>query len=425
MLCSCRAFHNISRFTYAGSAPRLFVALVFVTIAAFAWLKRYSFVPSGAFLTYPYLTIGLSYIFFRVLHVMIDSHQSSINGRVGVVSYLNYTLNFASLTSGPIQRYQDYQRDELQRLPLDPVVMGVALERIIVGYFKVAVLSMAASTIQHQALDAVSVSQSLTDRVCADVLIFSIYPIYLYLNFSGYTDVVIGVARFFRMELPENFDRPFSSENVLTFWNRWHMTLSGWLKTYVYNPLMMAGMTRITAAALAPYVSVAVFFVTFFLVGLWHGQTSEFLFFGLLTGAGVATNKLYQVLMQQRLGRKGYRTLSENGLYRTCARGLTFTWFAFTLLWFWSNWRQLDKITHAVGALGVLLAWTAIYVGATITLWAMEAARMTVTGLPSRWEIILRSRYTRTAFLTVLVLITVLVTVLLNAAAPDIVYKTF
>src|SRR3981189_2893817 len=116
----------------AGKAHRLFVALLLVTLAAFFWLKRYGFVPSSSFLPFPYVSVGLSYVFFRVVHLIIDSHQGEIDGRVGVVSYLNYTLNFTSLASGPIQCYQDYRATEVVPPSLDLVVAGQAVERIVV-----------------------------------------------------------------------------------------------------------------------------------------------------------------------------------------------------------------------------------------------------------------------------------------------------
>ena len=131
---------------------------------------------------------------------------------------------------------------------------------------------------------------------------WSLYPVYVYFNFSGYMDLVIGVARFLRLELPENFNRPFSSCSFLEFWSRWHMTLSSWMKTYVYTPLLKAMMERFQSPAIEPFLGVFAFFVTFFLVGAWHGQTSEFLFFGVLLGLGISLNKLYQILLAKRSG---------------------------------------------------------------------------------------------------------------------------
>ncbi len=411
--------------TREGARPRLFLALVVLMVAAFVWLKRYSFVPKETFLAFPYLLIGFSYVFFRVLHLLIDSHQGAIERKVGLVSYLNYTLNFTSLISGPIQRYQDFHKMETQRLPLGLVEIGTALERIVIGYFKVAVVSLLLSMVRRQALQHLGTDLSIADRVIGGALIAAVYPVYLYFNFSGYTDVVIGVARFFRIELPENFNRPFSSENAIIFWGRWHMTLSGWLRTYVYNPLMMQGMSRITAPGLVRYISVFCLFLTFFLVGVWHGQTTEFLVFGLLTGGGVATNQLYQVTMQSMLKPKGYRTLAANGVYKALARGLNFTWFAFTQLWFWSTWTQIADIAHAMGPLALGLSALAIYGVATLVLAALAMSRSAILALTWSGAPAVRSRHVRAAQLTALVVITAGVTLLLNAPAPDIVYKAF
>ncbi len=411
--------------TREGSRPVLFVALVVLMVAAFVWLKRYSFVPKESLLAFPYVLIGFSYVFFRVLHLLIDSHQGAVERKVGLVSYLNYTLNFTTLVSGPIQRYQDFHRMETARPPLGLVATGNALERIATGYFKVAVVSLALSALRRQALDHLSPGLPVADLVGSGILIAAVYPIYLFFNFSGYTDVVIGVARFFRIELPENFNRPFSSENAIIFWGRWHMTLSGWLRTYVYNPLMMQGMTRVTAPAMAKYISVFALFVTFFLVGVWHGQTTEFLFFGLLTGGGVAANQLYQLTMQSILKAKGYRALAANSVYRACARGLNFTWFAFTQLWFWSTWTQIGQIANTLGPAVVGLSILATFGAATIILAAMESARAAVLSVTRGGAPVVSSRYVRTAWLTAMVVVTIVVTVLLNAPAPDIVYKAF
>jgi alginate O-acetyltransferase complex protein AlgI len=87
--------------------------------------------------------------------------------------------------------------------------------------------------------------------------------------------------------LPENFDRPFSSDNFLNFWSRWHITLSEWLKTYVHNPLLLNLMRRYPSPALQTCWGVLAVFVTFFLIGVWHGQTLVFVFFGVLQGLGV------------------------------------------------------------------------------------------------------------------------------------------
>ena len=408
-----------------GVPATLSATLLVVVLAVFVWLKRYTFLPHDSFLTFPYLTLGLSYIFFRVMHLIIDARDGE-RLPVPVVSYLNYTLNFTTLVSGPIQRYQDFRQMETrERLRLDWIVAGQGIERIVVGFFKVSVVSVALWSEHGRALQALAADTTAARRLLDGLSIALVYPVYLYFNFSGYIDIVIGTAKFLGLELPENFNRPFSSENFISFWSRWHITLSNWLKTYVYSPLLIILMRRFPSQRMEPYFGVLAFFVTFFLIGLWHGQTSVFIFFGLLQGLGVSLNKLYQITMARRLGRKGYKTLAANGLYRACARGLTFCWFAFTLFWFWSDWQQIGGIAAALGPSLILLLCVVAFAGMTLLLAVGEALRTAVLAVRIGGAPVVRSRYVRTVWDTGLMAVTVSLVVLLNAPAPDIVYKAF
>ena len=268
-------------------------------LALFIWLKRYSFIPSALLLPPgAAMTIGLSYIFFRVMHLVIDAGQGA-DERIGIVRYLNFTLNFPAFISGPIQRREDYEANGNLSLTLPDI--GAAAWRMVLGTFKVLILSDALHTWQQDLITAFMPDVPAEQRMLTGALIMVLYPLFLYANFSGYTDFVIGAARLFRLRLPENFDNPFISGNFIEFWSRWHISLSQWLRSYVFNPLLMGWMRRYRSARSKQYPGIVAFFVTFFLVGAWHGQTSEFLFFGLLQGGGVAGNRLYQVAMTRRL----------------------------------------------------------------------------------------------------------------------------
>jgi alginate O-acetyltransferase complex protein AlgI len=409
-----------------SQSKRAFVPFLLVGILAFVWLKKYAFIPSALFITHPYVTLGLSYIFFRVLHLIIDAHSENLPRNISVFSYLNYTLNFTTLVSGPIQSYQEFADMQVAAVPkpLNVVVAGHAIVRIIVGFFKVNVLSLFLSMVQANALNSLGVGGE-RDRVLNGALIVAVYPLYLYANFSGYIDIVIGIARFLRIELPENFDRPFSSQNFLIFWNRWHMTLSNWLKTYVYNPLLITCMERWPSSAAEPFIVVFAFFFTFFLIGVWHGQTSEYIFYGVLLGLGVSVTKLYQILMMKRMGRSKYNSLAENWIYGVAARGLTFTWFSFSLLWFWSNWTQLGVMAGSLDSMQIAAVWVLIFVTSSAVLAVWEAARDGLLSYQFEGRPFVLSRYARTMWCTALVVITVTTVVLLNAPAPDIVYKAF
>ena len=123
------------------------------------------------------------------------------------------------------------------REPFTVVVLGRALWRVILGFFKVAIVSVLLIKAQHLCIAALEPGLPLLERASLSGLIWAIYPLFLYANFSGYTDFVIGIALLYGFSLPENFDNPFASENFIAFWSRWHITLSNWLKTYVYMPI--------------------------------------------------------------------------------------------------------------------------------------------------------------------------------------------
>jgi D-alanyl-lipoteichoic acid acyltransferase DltB (MBOAT superfamily) len=400
---------------------------VLAVVLAYTWLKKYTFLPEGILWHTPYFTLGLSYIFFRVLHLLIESRDREHARNIGISSYLLYTLNFTTLVSGPIQRYDEFARDQFARepLPLGPRVVGRQLERIVIGFFKVNVLAMLLKMLQEDALGQLGHSAPSPVRMLSAVQLVMVYPFFLYANFSGYIDIVLALARLMRLNLPENFDRPFAASSVLDFWNRWHMTLSSWLKVYVYNPLLIALMRRTSSPAIEPYLAVFGFFVTFFLVGIWHGRTSEFVIFGILTGGGVSVNKLWQHWLTRALGRKGYKNLGNYPIYIALSRGLNYSWFAFTLLWFWGDWKQIDEVFRALSTLQWLCVGLASWVGATGVLAAWEWLRSTILSIRSSGEPLLTNRYVRVVFDSALGAAAFIITVLLNQPAPGIVYKAF
>ncbi len=396
-----------------------FFALLVTLIFLFCLLKRYTFVPHELFLPFAYFAVGMSYVFFRVLHLVIDAYQEALPERVGLLSYVNYTLNFTSLVSGPIQLYPDYRRTESQQpAQLNGGAAGRAIERIVVGFFKVSILSPLLFYAHTWAVGQAAAPLPFGQRALDGGLILAIFPVYLYINFSGYMDFVIGCARFLRLELPENFNKPFLARGFIEFWSRWHMTLSNWLKTYVYSPLLLALMTRFPSRKFEPYLGVFSYFVAFFLIGLWHGPTSMFIFFGVLLGMGVSVNKLYEIFLSVRFGRIRYRALCAQPIYAALARGLTFLWFGFSMLWFWSTWDQLRHLALSLGFMATGSACLIVLLCSSALLSALQLAQERVRRLTV-------SPYVRTAWCTALAVLVVSATVLLNAPAAHIIYKAF
>jgi D-alanyl-lipoteichoic acid acyltransferase DltB (MBOAT superfamily) len=400
---------------------------ILTIIFAYIWLKKYTFLPPGMFIHASYFTLGLSYILFRVLHLLIEAGDRGGKRPIGFGAYLLYTLNLTTFVSGPIQRYEEFATDQfaVHPIPLGPRVIGLQLERIIRGLFKVNVLGMLFNMAQVDALAQMSQPLPLSLKLFASFRLAVVYPLFLYANFSGYIDIVIALARLMRLRLPENFARPFSASSFLDFWNRWHITLSTWLKTYVYNPLLVALMRRVRSPALEPLLGVFCFFVTFFLIGIWHGRTSEFIIFGVLQGGGVAINKLWQLALASAIGRKGYKALAKNPLYIAFGRGMTYGWFAFTLFWFWGNWKVIGGIFRVLDFVQWLVVWLAIWFCATVVLAIWEWLRAWLLSIHAAGEPLLTSRYARVVYASALCLAVIVITLLLNQPAPDIVYKAF
>jgi hypothetical protein len=184
-------------------------------------------------------------------------------------------------------------------------------------------------------------------------------------------------------------------------------------------------MRRFPSPAIEPFLGITAFFVTFFLIGLWHGQTSVFALYGIALALGVSVNKLYQLAMIRLLGRKGYRSLAARALYQTLARGLTFTWFNLSLVCFWGNWEQIAAMINGVGAAGIGLLTVVLIVASSIVLGAIDGGRTLILGIAKDGKPLLLSRYVRVVWGTALATVAVAVLFLMATPAPDVVYKVF
>jgi D-alanyl-lipoteichoic acid acyltransferase DltB (MBOAT superfamily) len=400
----------------------VFRAGLCLEVALLVWLKRYTFLPSALLLRDTYVTVGLSYVCFRMLYVLIEAREHRL-AYLNPIMYLNYTLNFLTLVSGPIQSFNNFaaQQRDASTAALTILDVGQGAERVVRGLFKVIVLSSLLAGLQASGLTLAASVTHTGQRVLVAMLIIGAYPLYLYTNFSGYIDIALGFGRYLHMRLPENFDRPFLAPNFIIFWSRWHMTLSNFFRSYVFNPLLLALLRRFPAKQIAPFLAVIGFFVTFFILGLWHGQSSEFVVYGLILALGVSVNKLYQVIAAQILGVKRYQALAAAPLYMALCRGLTFTYFSLSLLLFWSTWGQLAGLWQRLGAGALTLAVICLFVLATLVL----ACAVAAGSWTRSHAVLLRSRYARTALSSALACITCLVTAIVNAPAPENVYKAF
>jgi alginate O-acetyltransferase complex protein AlgI len=326
--------------------------LVTSLVAIFIWLKRYPIVSAVPTFNFAFTVVGLSYILFRILHILIDVAQGSLR-RPSFIAYLNYIFFFLSLLSGPIQRYEDFApQAEMTPPRLSWEEVNTSARRVVLGYLMVIVIGNATIKFVEMAkppfFDALGHGKIVFGTYLFALLTFA-YLVSLFVNFAGYMNIVIGVGSLAGILLPENFDHPFRSESFLDLWSRWHITLSNWFKSYLFNPLLRMLSARWGTKNSTPYLGAIAFYVTFFVMALWHGTTSIFVVYGLFLGSGVTVNRLWQILIPKVFGKNNYKELSGRRWYFQLSRAATISYLAVALTSFWIDGEQAAKLGRPSG----------------------------------------------------------------------------
>jgi D-alanyl-lipoteichoic acid acyltransferase DltB (MBOAT superfamily) len=230
--------------------------------------------------------LGFSYVAFRLIHTLRD-RQSGRLPALTLREYTTYAIFFPAYTAGPIDRAERFLPD-LHSLPgAEPNHLIQGGMRIVIGIGKKFVI---ADSLAYMALSATKAEQA-TSTAGVWLLLYA-YAFQLYLDFSGYTDIAIGIGQLFGIKLPENFNQPYLKRNITQFWQSWHITLSNWVRFYVFLPLSRYLLTRKrkpgpTSLALVGQLT------TMVVIGLWHGVTWHFVAWGLWHGIGLFIHKVY------------------------------------------------------------------------------------------------------------------------------------
>ncbi len=229
------------------------------------------------------LPIGISFYTFQSLSYTIDVYRGVLRAERSLLRFATFVAFFPQLVAGPIVRAVQFLPQFKLQLSLDADAVDFAAWRILKGLFKKLVF---ADFIAAYFTDLVFASPS--DYSSLETL-FALYAftLQIYADFSGYSDIAIGVARLMGFQLPENFERPYQSPHVGEFWRRWHMTLSTWLRDYLFFPL---GGSR--GSSERTYFNLA---LTMFLVGMWHGASWNFVVYSLLQAAAMVFNRFVRL----------------------------------------------------------------------------------------------------------------------------------
>jgi alginate O-acetyltransferase complex protein AlgI len=264
----------------------------------------------------------------------------------GLGDFVTYALFFPAVTAGPIDRSQHFQQElnkasqassplpAPSRLPVVDWSMVIpSAQRILWGIFKKFVLADSLALIALNAQNAVQVRSPIWTWI----LLYA-YALRLYFDFSGYTDVALGLAGLLGIRLPENFDRPYLKENLTSFWNSWHITLAQWFRAYFFFPLTRALRSRpqklpVWAIVLTGQMA------TMLLIGLWHGVSWNFIAWGAWHGAGLFVHNRWSDWSRPRLA-----SLEERPRLRALfgLGGGLLTFHYVTLGWVWFALPQIN-----------------------------------------------------------------------------------
>ena len=226
------------------------------------------------------LPIGISFFTFHHISYVVDVYRRSRRAQHSIVQFITYIAMFPQLVAGPIVRYHEIadQLSEVRSDRLDDFAAG--FPRFAWGLAKKVVIADTIAPVANAAF-ATSGGDMTTATAWVGALA---YTVQLYFDFSGYSDMAIGLGMMLGFRLPENFNRPYSAVSITDFWRRWHMSLSRWFRDYVYIPL---GGNR--AGTARTYRNLLIIFV---LTGFWHGANWTFLVWGLYHGAWLVIERL-------------------------------------------------------------------------------------------------------------------------------------
>lgn len=276
------------------------------------------------------LPIGISFYIFQAISYAVDLYRKEIEPARNMLDYSFYLCFFPQLVAGPIVRAKDFLPQMYSRLKLTKEEMGMAIFLILVGLIKKAIISDYVSlNFVDRVFDAPSSYSSIENFLATYG-----YAIQIYCDFSGYSDMAIGIALLMGFKLPENFRTPYQSESVTEFWKRWHISLSSWLRDYLY--ISMGGNRK---GKVRTYINL---FLTMLIGGLWHGASWKFVVWGGLHGLALAIERFM----------KQYIKLPSNIFVKVIRVLITFHFVSFC--WIFFRARNFDTAIELIRNIGHL-----------------------------------------------------------------------
>jgi alginate O-acetyltransferase complex protein AlgI len=306
------------------------------------------------------LPISLSFYAFQSLTYTIDLYRRDIPGTRSLLAHLAAVSFFPTILAGPITRVSSLIDQFEKPKKLDPADGSRALFLIGMGLVKkLMIADYLASNLVNRVFDFPNLYTG------GEVLVaVYAYAFQIYFDFSGYTDIALGSALLLGIKLPPNFNAPYLAENVADFWRRWHISLSNWLRDYLYFSL---------PGKRSKFIVVSLFnlFITMVIGGLWHGPSWNFVIWGALHGLGLAVVRLWQTK---------FGTAKAKGVWRVVNIFVTFHFVTFAWIFF-----RAPSFELAWAVLVRIVSFTFAWGNLTTPLWVILGIGVAAHYVPKKW----------------------------------------
>lgn len=329
---------------------RLFLLGIVINISVLGFFKYFNFFFEsflnifnffGANMIYNplhiILPLGISFFTFQTLGYIIDVYNEKIKPSQDILVFTTYVTYFPKLLAGPIERAQRFLPQIEIKRRFDYPLAADGMRQILWGLFKKVVIADGCATIVNPIFENYQSYSGSTLLLGLFLYMFQIYS-----DFSGYSDIAIGVSKLLGIRLMKNFASPFFSTSISDFWKRWHISLTSWMMDYVFTPLSFT-LRRFKKTGLI--ISII---ATFMIVGLWHGANWTFIFYGLMNG-------LFFIPIVFK-GTINKSSTFADGRTSTSLSDIMYMFGMFFLLMFNTTFFRLDTISHAFDFLGRLFS---------------------------------------------------------------------
>jgi D-alanyl-lipoteichoic acid acyltransferase DltB (MBOAT superfamily) len=335
-------------------ARKLLLGLSIVLSLSFLLYFKYSgfladilnqFTHAGFRIDTLFLPIGISFYTFQSISYIVDVYTKKIHSSNSFVDYAFYMTFFPHLVAGPIVRAKDFIPQVNQPMELTKKIWSEGFFRIATGLAK----KLLFADFLAKYVDMVHTNPSLYSGF-ENLMSMYAYTFQIYFDFSGYSDIAIGIAILLGYRLKENFDNPYRAANITEFWRKWHISLSSWLKDYIYIPL---GGNR--KGKVNTYLFLM---ITMTIGGVWHGASWKFIAWGIAHGLALAIHKLYITFFQKN-------TVKQPSIWSTLWAGIVtfhlvaFLWILFRAESFQTAFNSIQLIwanTHFSDAIGFYMS---------------------------------------------------------------------